>query len=180
MRIKKIKTKYEYILFSELFASEIGYSIPVSYFMFKNVWGLFDDQGKLQGGFAIINQPAPRCLKQIPNPKTVLTHFNKLSEFTGYFIRSKKGSIRLTIRMVIETFKNPKNEFIYAYDLDDLKLRKYYGAGKPRLLYEGIPKKLPGHPENMKPERIEVLTKIGVLRIFLYRTFKILLKVLRM
>lgn len=176
MKIKKIKSCIEARKYAAVFGRSIGYEIPCSYFYDENVWGLYDENDHIEGGFALINKKLPRTLKQLESFETMREYRGKVTEFTGYFINEKKGSFRLTLRLAYEVLKNRRNLFIYSYEDDNEKLQKYYGVGNPTLVDVCYPRRLPGHKKDMPLERIELLTKWGIMKIFLMRTVKYIIK----
>jgi hypothetical protein len=125
----------------------------------------------LHGGFAIIEIAHFRTILQIPHAarKKLRTHPN--AEITAYFINNKSFGLRITLRLIIEVLKTDGKKFVYSYDRDNRKLGKYYAMGSPIRLYSGYVRNLEGmtgkHIEN-----VEILTKGGILKLFMKRTIK--------
>ena len=171
MKVRKINVFYEFFKFSWAFGKTIGYYIPDEYFFGQNVWGLFEYDESVVGGFALVNREQ-RVIDELPDDFDKEKLRNTCTEITGYFIKQKKGSFKLTCRLLIEVLKNDRNKFIYAYPVSNKALQKYYGYGKPKLIFSGYPKKLHGHKDDMEEQNVEILTKFGVFKIFFYRTLK--------
>lgn len=144
-------------------------------------YGMYED-GELTAGYCLVRAPIHklRSIQQIPkveyyyygNPK-----LKRVSEFTGYFIENRAhSSIRgviFTMHLVWKVLVNSADMFVYSYPVSSFALKEYYGYGRPWRLYKGMPNPLEGHNGNMEPEYVEVLTKWGIIKIFLKRTFQI-------
>jgi len=178
MKMKRLKNYFEFVRFSLSFSRKIGYEIPTKYFQnCGETWALLDNDGKIYGGFALIYKNH-RVIEELPFSISGWMHSNEYAELTGYFLNTKKGSFKLTLKLLVEVLKCKRNQFIYAYPSNQTKLEKYYSYGKPKRIYAGIPKKLEGHPidKELESQNVEILTKYGILRIFVMRSFKHFLK----
>jgi len=173
MKVVRLKHEVDYVTYAHAFNSSQRYPIPDDYFEGQEVWVLKDDKGVMLGGFAIIDKVFPRTLEQLPIRELRVLYLNRVTELTGYFIRSKKGRLRLKVRFFWQCLKNRKKYFIYAYESRKKNLQKYYGYGDPIVLYDGYldVKENVGQPQK---ERIELLTKMGILKILVKSTFKTL------
>lgn len=178
MRVRKIEKSAEYHRFSFAFEMVSGHKIPVEYLNGENVWVLEDYFGNFVGGFALIENKVPRSILQIPTASIRSRYQYVCNELTCYFIQKKEGSFLLTMRLLKESLKANKKLFCYSYKFNDRKLRSYYRAGNPTVIYIGRPLKLEGHDSSAVTESVELLTKWGILKIFLTRTFKHCRKVL--
>lgn len=172
--IKRVRDDSKLDEFVVEFCKQISYRVPLQFFEDEEVWGLYKD-GKLVGGFALISKKPLRSLEQIPNASwESLWDTDYFCEFTGYWIDDKKLGVPFTIWLVIRSLLRKESYFVYSYPVSDTKLERYYSYGKPIKIYKGEPQKLEGHTSFMEPEFVEILTKLGIVRIFWYRTKKVL------
>lgn len=163
--------------FHSLFCDEISYNIPLEYFRSGDCYALFVG-GKMTGGYCLVHLPAYRLrsIEQIPhneifwmNPKYI-----NMAEFTGYFIKEKRYGFLFTLHLVKTILFHKADWFVYSYPVSQKALGRYYGKGRPIRLFVGPPEQLEGHTSKMESESVELLTKTGIVRIFLHRTFKFL------
>ena len=180
IRFKKITNEQDVACFTEIFNNLLGYSsVPFEYFMGGNCYVMLVN-GEITAGFCLVDGFFElRSIKQIPTPTKILidfTYVNNLCDFTGYFMLNKKYSFLFTLYLTVACLFYKKSNFIYSYQISEVGLGKYYAAGCPKLVYSGLPEKLEGHHDHMEPENVEILTKFGILRIFLSRTVKFLAK----
>ena len=170
--------------FQKAFNTVLGYStVPLEYFMSGECYGMFID-GKLVAGFCLVPGFLNlRAVMQLPEAEIVNLAYSPMSDhladFTGYFLlkdTSWLNAFRFTVYLVKTCVRSPYKHFIYSYQVNEVKLGRYYAAGDPKRIYTGIPEHLDGHGENMEPEHVEILTKWGIVKIFLRRTYKVLKK----
>lgn len=187
VKVRKLKDVEDIIHYTKLFNRAIGYSnVPWRYHATGTTYALYDSKNRIVGGFVLIpGYWHLRTILQMPeevqksfykdNPKIV----QSLCDLTGYFIINPKHGLKITIKLLLTTLFSKYRYFCYSYPIHDVALKKYYGTGKPILLYAGVPRKLEGHSDHMDEEYVEILTKIGIVRIFLYRTTRMLLNYCR-
>lgn len=180
-KIKKLKSIRDIMWYTRLFNKAIGYSnVPWKYHATGDVYASLDDSGRIVGGFTLIGGYFNlRAVLQMPEdiqrdfyekePKMA----RNMCDLTGYFILNPKNALNLTIWLVLVCLFSKYKYFIYTYPTKDTGLERYYGIGDPLRIHTGIPEKLPGHSDHMEEEHVEVLTKWGIIRIFLYRTKRI-------
>jgi len=174
--IKKLKDPKDIKLFQKTFNDILGYStVPYEYFESGDCHAMFDGD-KMVAGFCLVRGFYNlRSIMQLPlSVIGFLRHkqhiVKSLADFTGYFISNKKYGLRFTIYLVKTCLLHPCNYFVYSYLVTEYGLERYYGSGKPLRIHTGAPEHLPGHHSVMEPEHVEILSKWGIVRIFLYRT----------
>lgn len=164
------------------FCQITGYSIPVCYFLTAPCYGLKINE-EYVGGFILKHGRLRqlRAYQEMPELWQAQYESEKYDfemntvDMTGYFLTDKKYGVKFTWFLVKTIFFCTKKYFIYSYDLDKDKLKKYYSYGKPRLLYSGYPVLIDGYGEQQPPVNVEILSKWGILKIFLARTKKAIL-----
>jgi len=179
--------------FKNIFCSKISYDIPSTYFKKGECYALIEDEKvitsegtvnkiRIVGGFCLVHD-LPwklRSIKQIPEDMLHLATRDlptlKTAEFTGYFLNDKKYGLLFTSHLVKTCLLHKASRFVYSYPISQTGLEKYYSKGKPGRLYSGQPAKLQGHKDGMEDENIEVLTRWGIIKIFLARTLRYILK----
>jgi hypothetical protein len=182
-KIKKLKTAEEFIEYTKLFNQAIGYSnVPWQYYASGDVYALIVNN-KMQAGFVLIpGYFNLRSILQIPDEIQV-KYFNEnpkialhLCDNTGYFINTVSfwQGIIFTLFLTIICLFYREKYFVYTYPVTDVALQKYYGSGNPIRIHTGIPEHLPGHSDHMESEHVEILSKLGIIKIFIYRTKRIL------
>lgn len=159
------------------FCQITGYKVPKDYFLDADCYGL-KKHGKYIAGFILKRGTLPklRSYQEIPIEERAAIddkYFDHTADLTGYFITDRRYGLRFTAYMVLIVALYRTRYFIYSYDVDNLRLKKYYGHGKPTLLYSGPPALVAGYSEQQPDVNVEVLTKMGVLRIFIQRTKKL-------
>lgn len=164
------------------FCEITGYHIPLSYFLLADCYGLRDKDGVgFVAGFVLkrghledlrVWQEIPECEEKERARQLLSTRV--VADTTGYFLQDKKRGFIFTLYFALTVLFYPASFFIYSYDRDNLRLKKYYGHGLPLLLYSGTPALIDGYTEAQPPINAEMLTKYGVFRIFLMRTKKLI------
>ena len=187
-KFEKLTKPYDIEKFHELFCKKIDYEIPLTYFKKGSCYGMFVKKVEktgfgdlawhdLVGGFCLVHDiPSKlRSIKQIPleEPLKELPT-SKTAEFTGYFLLDKKHGLYFTLNLVRVILGHKAKKFVYSYPVSQKRLGKYYSYGNPDKLYTGVPRRLTGHSENMEAEHVEALTKWGIVKIFLARTYRYL------
>lgn len=186
MKIKRFKKLSDIKKYVETFNKINGYDIPISYFtQNKACIRCLVSSEEIKGGYAIVSGQS-RSLEQVPQtflikqenngyliryPKNKFLKKEKIAEFTGYFMLSNEGRFKLTCFLLFDVFTSKAKYFIYSFAVSNKKLAKYYGYGNPIFIYCGQASKLEGHPSDMESEQVEMLTKVGILKVFLARVF---------
>jgi hypothetical protein len=179
----KLKSLQDKSKLHAIFCKITGYRIPTSYFLSADCYGVKQDEdGEFVGGFVLKKGHLfdLRSFHEIPLtvvPSLPYTKYmNTTADLTGYFLRDKRYGLKLTwffVKTIV--FYNSKY-FIYSYDVSNTGLGKYYASGDPTLLYSGIPALIEGYTEEQAPVNVEILSKWGIVKIFLHRTRKMFLK----
>lgn len=165
------------LLFQKTFNGILGYStVPYAYFASGDCHAMFDGE-RIVAGFCLVKGFHDlRAIQQLPQDKIrwLEEHHrymvNSLADFTGYFITNKKYGLKFTIYLVKTCLFHKCKYFIYSYLVTEYGLERYYGSGKPLRVHTGEPEHLSGHHAVMEPEHVEILSKWGIVRIFIYRT----------
>lgn len=100
----------------------------------------------------------------------------RMSDFTGFFIKDRKYTIKFLWYLAGVCWRHRSVYFIYSYQTTEYGLERYYRAGKPLRVHTGSPEHLPGHHDKMEPEHVEILTKMGIIKIVASRTIKLIFK----
>jgi hypothetical protein len=150
-----------------------GYDIPWAYLQ-SGLCRLFYYKNRTIGGYAIISTNKKRSIMQIPEWRTMPVanyYMRRASEITAYFIDLKEHSWYLLAYYFFDIMLHKSKYFVYSYELENKKLEKLYSAGKPKRIYSGIVNNLEGM-EGIHFENVEVITKLGFLRLFINRIFR--------
>lgn len=162
--------------FHDKFCAKICYDIPVGYFNKGDCYALFYKE-QLAAGFCLVNAPPLhlRSIIQIPdilyNWHVYEDYIYDICEFTGYFIENKKLAFIFTLYLVWTVIWYNSRQFVYSYPISQRGLERYYSRGNPLRIYTGYPKTLEGM-QGVEKEHVEILTKWGIVKIFLFRTLR--------
>jgi hypothetical protein len=163
------------------FCKVTGYRIPTSYFLGADCYGVKHGD-EFVGGFVIKKDHLFNLRSFQEIPLTIVSSLpynkyrNKTADLTGYFLKDKRYGLKLTWFFVKTIVFYKSTYFVYSYDVSNTRLGKYYASGDPTLLYSGIPALIEGYTEEQAPVNVEILSKWGIVKIFLYRTRKMFLK----
>jgi hypothetical protein len=179
VRIRKLKTVTDIIMFTDIFNKAIGYSnVPWQYHASGKCYAMFRD-GKMEAGFCLIDGYWNlRAIRQIPYgiarkfEQTQTDIAYNMCDLTAYFISTQNltRGILFTLYLVWTCLNHSTRYFAYTYPIHDRALEKYYGRGNPIRIHTGVPVKLEGHGEHMEAEHVEVLSTWGIVKIFYHRT----------
>jgi len=180
VKIKRLTHPCDLVIFQTEFNKILGYStIPFDYFDSGECYAMFHN-GEMEAGFCLIpGYYNLRSIKQLPFyviGRISSTYLHGSVDFTGYFIKTKNRfrGLLFTLFLVKTCFFSKYKYFFYSYATSELGLERYYGSGNPVRVHTGIPEYLPGHHQEMPPEHVEVLTRWGIVKIFIYRTVRII------
>ena len=179
IKIRKLKNVEDFKEYTRLFNKAIGYSnVPWQYYASGEIWSVFKES-QIKGGFVLVpGYFNLRSILQMPEEVQEIRYkehykvMNNLCDNTGYFLNGVSfwEGIWFTLLLTLICLFYKKGYFVYTYPVTDTGLEKYYGSGKPIRIHTGVPVHLPGHSDNMEPEHVEILTRLGIIKIFLYRT----------
>lgn len=204
MSIRRITAICELTLFNNTIFKHLHFKYPIDFLQNAYVYGQKID-GHYVGGFVLNPYQSSfmdfRVLKQIPNERyyhaieimmstpMVESSRNDLWEYTGYFISSyfkdkKIKAILFTLQMILIAMIKGKYFFL-SFDRKNQSLAEYYGHGYPTIIYRGPVSyssldeydNIETHESN---EQVEVLDRMGLIRIFTWRTIKEIKRWLRM
>jgi len=147
----------------------VGILLPIDYLKRGQVYGHQDSTGQMVGGFILITHFPFRAIDSIPQAVTNID-FNKMIEINGLWFRPKDKTksatslfwIQLLSLLILTMFGNQKFHLCYAYTLKKIKLQKIYGIMKPKIIYRGPVKPLPGNTGG-QDESIEMVSLIQLL-----------------
>lgn len=176
-RLKQLdKNSPEILAFHNKFCAKVKYDVPAGYFNKGDCFGLYVN-GELVGGFCLVNLPPLhlRSITQIPDVVYNWCIYGDrlcdVCEFTGYFLDSRRHGLIFTVYLVWVILTYNASQFVYSYPASQKGLERYYSKGSPLRLYTGKPVTLEGIP-GVEDEHVEVLTKWGIVKIFLHRTLR--------
>jgi hypothetical protein len=133
----------------------------------------------MAAGFCLRNAP-PLHLRTIVHIPDILFNwhryeglFDDLCEVTGQFVEDKRFCFILALYFLWTVLFYKARQFVYSYSVSQQGLEHYCSKGKPVRLHTGIPIYLQGI-KGVEAEHVEMVTKAGIYKIFLYRAFRYL------
>lgn len=166
--------------FHDRFCEGVKYDIPVGYFN-KGDCFTMTVRGKMVAGFCLVNEP-PLNLRSLRQIEDIVRRWHiyentitDVCEFTGYFIEDKRFAFFFTLYLVWSVLWCNAKQFVYSYPVSQKSLERYYSYGKPLRLSTGIPEHLK-HLPGIEEEHVELLSKWGIVKIFLHRTRRYFLR----
>ena len=191
MAFRQIDSPEDLKKFNEIIFEKMGFRYPYLYLRRSDVY-VWDRRGAFLAGFVLCpfaGWSGFRSLKQIPDKRfmevvdrirndKILGKVNKTDfmEYTGYFISDKSIGLIFTLLMVFTAvMKAPY--FVLSFDKSKHNLAKYYGHGKPMILYTGpvkyfIQNEIGELIACDGTETVEILSGFGIIKIFCWRTIK--------
>jgi len=160
----KINCDQELIKYRDIIKDRIDVCFPIDYLKQGKVYGLYNFQGEILGGFSIISQGPFRVLNSIPNFKhlEIDPKLKYTAEITGLWLKSsedaKCASLKFWIYFIIKMLTTRKKYFVYAYSSKKSNLRKLYAKANPIQLFEGETLLQPGMKET-ECESVELIIK---------------------
>lgn len=179
-RAKKLLTQEDKSALHEAFCSVTGYRVPRHYFLGADCYGIRNLEGAFVGGFVLRKGHIStlRSYQEIPNLSRPYISINsrakEYTDITGYFLTDKRYGLRLTWCFVKTVLLYPSSSFIYSYSCADTRLGRYYSYGHPKLIYSGLPALVEGYTEQQPEVNVEMLSKWGIVKIFINRCKKYL------
>lgn len=170
--------------FQKKFNEHLGYSeVPLSYFLMGDCFAMFDGD-RLVAGFCVVFRyyRQLRVIRQIPTQVVdLLDHtkpnmFRGIADITGFFIDDVEYTPKFLAFMFLELLRHKASHYAYSYQVDEYWLERYYRSGNPVRIHTGVPERLEGHKGEMKPEHVEILSKTGIMMIFVSRLFRMIVK----
>ncbi len=162
MQFRELKKEEELENYRHAIASHIDVLLPLEYLKQGKVFGMFNKNNHLCGGFALILHGPFRVLESIPNFKGPLfdPHLKHTCEITGVWLsqknRTKYSSVKFWTKLIAKILATRKKYFVYAYSTRKTGLCKIYAKANPMILFQGETKILPGMP-SADHETIEVV-----------------------
>lgn len=152
MKFKELKSEAEFEIYRHAIANHIDVLLPIEYLKQGRVFGYYNNDHEICGGFAMITEGPFRVLDSIPNFKglTIDPNLKKTAEITGVWLSNKNkkhfASFRFWLNIVIKILLSRKKYFVYAYSSRKVGLAKIYSKANPNVLFRGETKILPGMP----------------------------------
>ncbi len=154
----------------------INVDFPLEYFKQGLIRGFRNDKNQLVGGYALIKESPLRTVESLPDTFKIEFNVDEVMEVTSLWldpsIKSGFPTCQFWYRFSRDVCSQKgKKSIIYAYDLDNKKLRKHYSNGNPTVVYRGLVKQLEGNSsENY--ESVELMSTKTIALIPLMRIHK--------
>ncbi len=179
---KKLNTFDDIVKLHDTFCKTTGYSIPFTYFITADCYGLKVDD-RFVCGF-VLKSGSLYDLRAFQELPIFLQDYyfksydldGKTADLTGLFIKNKKYSFLFSIYMLKVILFYKAKYFIYSYDLDNLKLKKHYSLGNTNQLYEGYPNLIHGYIDQQPPVSVDICTKAQVAKYTYHKILKLFTK----
>ena len=150
-RVKAIEALREYRRRTRLM---VDVNLPMEYLLRSKVFGFYDEDNSLIGGFLIVMAGDLRSLTQLPAKGLIPDHVDEwdIGEVNGLWlaptVRKKSISIKFWLHVAKEVIFSGKKHFIYTYTSKKKHLGDIYSNVKPITLFEGETEILPGMDES--------------------------------
>lgn len=162
MRIKKtsfskLTNVDDLRIFSELAYRNIGVRFPIEFLENSKTFAVIGQKGDIIGGFVMAEAKHSRVIASLP--ESALETLNALYpnsqesmfEITGLWLCRSQRSKTLTVRFWTKIYKEvvamKRAHFIYAYSSKKTKLGEIYAVVKPKRIFQGFTKMMPGMTE---------------------------------
>ncbi len=168
MEFKKLKTDAELESYRHATHKRIDVLLPLEYLKQGDIFGLYNTNGTLCGGFAIINSGPLRVLNSIPDFSGIELdpELKHTAEITGVWLgRGAHGtfsSLLFWLNIMKAVLFSKKKYFVYAYSLKKTNLEKIYSRANPMVLFRGETTMLPGM-DSPELESVELIIKSQIL-----------------
>lgn len=164
MKLRQLAHEVELENYRQTIAERIDVLLPLEYLKQGDVFGFFNDDEKLCGGFSLINHGPYRVLESIPNFKglTFDPSLKHTAEITGVWLSSQNrtqfSSLQFWSTVIYKVLTSKKKYFVYAYSSRKKGLKNIYSKTRPEVLFRGETKILEGMPAP-DHESVEVFFK---------------------
>jgi hypothetical protein len=168
MKFKQIKIEKDLETYRHAIATHIDVLLPLEYLKQGKVYGYYNKNGVICGGFAMITSGPFRVLDSIPNFEglEIDPTLKHTCEITGVWLsssgRTKYSSLRFWLNIMTKVLTSRKKYFVYAYSTRKTGLQNIYSRANPIVLFRGETKIMPGMPAP-DHESIEVVLRRRVL-----------------
>lgn len=169
MKLRKLKSDLELETYRHAIAKHIDVLLPLEYLKQGNVFGFFNAEGTICGGFALITQGPFRVLTSIPNFQGLELdpQLKKTAEITGVWLSNdpgtKKFSIMFWLVLIAKMLTCRKQYFVYAYNNKKQHLKKIYSRADPIVLFSGETIPLPGMT-SVDDESVELVVRARIFK----------------
>ncbi len=165
--IKRIRGLDQALVFQKTSKKYIGIEFPLSYLRRSKIFGVFDDDNQLVGGFLIVMEGDLRSFESLPSltclPKKIdrwdVAEVNSL--WLSKELRKSASSIVFWLFVIFQLLISGKKYFTYTYSTSKSRLGNFYGRARPITIFEGETKILEGMKE-AEVESIEVVSRFNV------------------
>jgi hypothetical protein len=171
-KVKVLKTETEKQTFQQKAYQFIDVLFPMKYLDAGKTYGIFHvETGALVGGFAVITKGPFRTVDSIPSGSATSLSSIALkflsAEVTGLWLspECRKGEVSFLLwsRIFVALFSSKKLFFFYAYSLKKKRLGSMYSIIRPKVVFSGRTKQLPG----MNSADDESIERMNLLYVFL-------------
>lgn len=176
MKIKSLllSNNEDKVLFHQKACKLTGVNFPFEYFNRSLIRAFKDESNNIVGGYVLVTQAPLRVLESIPYKAKAGLDIKKIFEVTGLWMdprfRSGKFSVLFWLQFSRDVSnQKDKDHYVYSYPLGSQRLKKLYSLARPKVLYEGVTKKLIGNTkESHESVEIACRSKIKYLPIYGY------------
>ena len=167
MKIRKIHKSAE-IWFLQFLDKK---DLSLDYLQKGRCFGLFAEDDLL-GGYCLVYEPLYQMytIQQIPKADRQFDDedpFNYI-EVVGLFSFSDKYTNKILRHLALRILLHKASYVVYSYLASDTKTEEYCRVGNPLRLYSGAVK------NKNAPVNVEIMTKLGILKIWLREVFSFL------
>lgn len=164
MKFKELKTDIELENYRHAIHKHIDVLFPLEYLKQGRVYGFYNKNKEICGGFALITEGPFRVLSSIPDFEglSIDSDLSQTAELTGLWLsnnnREKYLSLIFWMTLIQKILTSDKKYFVYAYSSHKVHLQEIYSRANPIVLFRGETKVLPGMtaPDH---ESVEVLIR---------------------
>lgn len=164
MKFRELKSDIELEIYRHAIHKHIDVLFPLEYLKQGRVYGFYNKEGDIYGGFALITEGPFRVLDSIPNFKglEVDADLSQTAELTGLWLsntnRKKHISLKFWLTLLHKILISEKKYFVYAYSSCKVHLEQIYSRANPIILFKGETIMLPGMTA-VDHESVELLVR---------------------
>ncbi len=150
----KLEEAEELRVFSELAYRNIGVRFPIHFLQNSKTFAVLNQRGNICGGFVLAPAGHSRVIDSLPEEGMQIlldnfpTYKDTMFEITGLWLcrsqRSKTLAVRFWTKLYKEVCRMKRSHFIFAYSSKKAKLGEIYSVVKPKRIFKGYTKMMPG------------------------------------
>lgn len=164
-RVRGLDAALEY---QKITKQYLDIEFPISYLRRSKIFGIYDGDNNLVGGFLIVMEGQLRSFESLPSltylPKSVdrwdVAEINCL--WLAPELRKSFFSIVFWLFVILQLILSGRKYFTYTYSTEKINLRNFYARAKPILIFEGKTKQLEGMTEE-EVESIELVSRFNII-----------------